>query len=439
MSFTRIKPGGWAVNEKLTSAQQNQLDIDHANAVDKTGDTVEGLITFQGGGGITIATGGFLTISGGSLNISGAGNSINLLSGASLTTDATSPVSFGGTLSVAGATTLGALTVNGITALNGATTVTGALTTSNTVTANGAVTTNSTLTTNDPVTHNDSVTCNSGLVVESGVLDLRPGAGALVEAGASLVHANLSNQTYQSGAVCTYQSGSSLTLNSGSTASIGGQMLFASGSTPLYNNGSSTTVIAGATWAFNNTPTFAAGLTVNGGTISHGVATTTNLAGTTTIAGSSNRLRLTSRDVTRVYDATNAVPSRLVFGGGGNQSPTVDTLNGFTILTAFDGSLPQEIAITLSPPHGSTLKTVRFSWAGTGSPGVTLSVLASGSTLASVSTTTTGDIDLSPDVVVDRVNQTYRARLRYTTGTVDGTVSLLRVTTICTVSEYDEG
>ena len=38
MSFTRVKPLGWAINEKLTSAQQNQLDIDHANAVDKNGD-----------------------------------------------------------------------------------------------------------------------------------------------------------------------------------------------------------------------------------------------------------------------------------------------------------------------------------------------------------------------------------------------------------------
>lgn len=34
MSFPRIKPSGFGVNEKLTSAQMNALDIDHAAAVD---------------------------------------------------------------------------------------------------------------------------------------------------------------------------------------------------------------------------------------------------------------------------------------------------------------------------------------------------------------------------------------------------------------------
>lgn len=34
MTFPRIKPANWGVNEKLTSAQMNALDIDHAAAVD---------------------------------------------------------------------------------------------------------------------------------------------------------------------------------------------------------------------------------------------------------------------------------------------------------------------------------------------------------------------------------------------------------------------
>lgn len=33
-TFTRVKPASWAIGEKLTSAQQNQLDIDHSNSVD---------------------------------------------------------------------------------------------------------------------------------------------------------------------------------------------------------------------------------------------------------------------------------------------------------------------------------------------------------------------------------------------------------------------
>ncbi len=51
MSFTRVGPnGGWLVNGTLTSAQLNALDIDHANAVDRSvaGDTVAGLITLAG-------------------------------------------------------------------------------------------------------------------------------------------------------------------------------------------------------------------------------------------------------------------------------------------------------------------------------------------------------------------------------------------------------
>jgi hypothetical protein len=34
MSFSPVKPGGWAFGELLTSAQMNALDADHANAID---------------------------------------------------------------------------------------------------------------------------------------------------------------------------------------------------------------------------------------------------------------------------------------------------------------------------------------------------------------------------------------------------------------------
>jgi hypothetical protein len=49
MSFTRVNPGGWAAGAKLTSAQQNQLDIDHANALDKStaGDTLLGTVSIN--------------------------------------------------------------------------------------------------------------------------------------------------------------------------------------------------------------------------------------------------------------------------------------------------------------------------------------------------------------------------------------------------------
>ena len=46
MSFSRVNPGGWGVGAKFTSSQANQLDIDHANALDKSGagDTLSGFI-----------------------------------------------------------------------------------------------------------------------------------------------------------------------------------------------------------------------------------------------------------------------------------------------------------------------------------------------------------------------------------------------------------
>ena len=37
MTFTRVNPLGWALFELLTSAQMNQLDIDHAAAIDGAG------------------------------------------------------------------------------------------------------------------------------------------------------------------------------------------------------------------------------------------------------------------------------------------------------------------------------------------------------------------------------------------------------------------
>ena len=60
MSFTRVNPGGWSVGAKLTSSQMNQLDIDHANALDKTtaGDTLSGPIAMASTATITASTAG---------------------------------------------------------------------------------------------------------------------------------------------------------------------------------------------------------------------------------------------------------------------------------------------------------------------------------------------------------------------------------------------
>ncbi|HEY6461622.1 MAG TPA: hypothetical protein VIY73_15750, partial [Polyangiaceae bacterium] len=54
MSFPRINPSGNPVGGKVTSAQFNQLDVDHANALDKTiaGDQLAGVMTMASTGQI---------------------------------------------------------------------------------------------------------------------------------------------------------------------------------------------------------------------------------------------------------------------------------------------------------------------------------------------------------------------------------------------------
>lgn len=79
MSFTRVKPGGYSVGGKVASGEFNQLDLDHANALDKTGDTITGTIHVGNGATLQFNSGGFLSLAPGSTV--GAGGTINLGSG----------------------------------------------------------------------------------------------------------------------------------------------------------------------------------------------------------------------------------------------------------------------------------------------------------------------------------------------------------------------
>lgn len=82
MSISRVKPAGWAVNEKLTSAQMNAVDTNITNALDKRSgqsDTLASTITVTG--------------------------SLSLTSSA-LSADGSSPVTLGSTLAVTGLSTL---------------------------------------------------------------------------------------------------------------------------------------------------------------------------------------------------------------------------------------------------------------------------------------------------------------------------------------------
>jgi hypothetical protein len=60
MSFTRVNPGGWSVNAQLGSSQMNSLDIDHANALDKStaGDQLAGVVTMAATAAVRVNTAG---------------------------------------------------------------------------------------------------------------------------------------------------------------------------------------------------------------------------------------------------------------------------------------------------------------------------------------------------------------------------------------------
>jgi hypothetical protein len=106
MTFSKVKPTGWQVNEKLTSAQMNSLDTDHSKAIDKTGDNVgsgggvTGQIDFKSGSTINALSGSTFNLQNGSdgyiatfVQVNGngtfAGGGFELSNGAVLQIDAT--------------------------------------------------------------------------------------------------------------------------------------------------------------------------------------------------------------------------------------------------------------------------------------------------------------------------------------------------------------
>jgi len=121
MSFTKIRPGGFAANSKLLSSEMTALDTDHANAVDKSGDVLTGNVHVGTGAFVTVDTGGSVAWTGsstatfvGTSSMSFAtgtavslasGASITLASGASATVAATCTFTSGGTAAWTGSST----------------------------------------------------------------------------------------------------------------------------------------------------------------------------------------------------------------------------------------------------------------------------------------------------------------------------------------------
>jgi len=284
MSFSRVKPGGWALNEKLTSGQINQLDINVSNAVDKTGDTVPGIITLDSGARIDVGNGASVRLllgaeiaclSGSQITVA-AGSGIQIVDGfitalVGSTTNFQCPLNAnGGLVSTTGSFSGLATFASGVN-ISGLTNALGALTVA------GATTTNGIMTTNAAVTHAAAVTCQSGLAVSAGVVDIQGGVAVLIDGGAGLTHANTSTQTHSGGSTETHASGSSDTYQSGSTLT--------------FAPASNITV--------NARPTLSAGIDVTAGLVATSATTVVDLDGTVTVKGASNRILLDERSIFR--------------------------------------------------------------------------------------------------------------------------------------------
>lgn len=113
MALTATKPGGWAFNEDLSSAQISAIDANVASAVDKRSgqsDTISSAITLAYPGTFVIATGAIETVaSGGQFIMAGtetisSGGNLNVASGGALTVQngGVSTVNAGGTLTASG-------------------------------------------------------------------------------------------------------------------------------------------------------------------------------------------------------------------------------------------------------------------------------------------------------------------------------------------------
>jgi len=73
VSFSRVNGGGWSANDLLDKDLLNELDLDHSNAWDKTGDTITGTVTVGAGSQLVIAAASDGVTCNGDITITGAG------------------------------------------------------------------------------------------------------------------------------------------------------------------------------------------------------------------------------------------------------------------------------------------------------------------------------------------------------------------------------
>lgn len=227
-----------------------------------------------------------------------------------------------------------------------------------------------------------------------------------------------STQTHKSGSNGVWESGSTLTQNASATWNLHGNNTVIPGGVFFCSFGSFVTFVC--------TPDFTGGLTTD-------AASSTNLAGTITITGAANRLKMTTRDVTRVYCPAGATPNQTIALSGTTSSPSASVANGYATLYAATG-VAQSLILPFVPPNGSTLKSVTIGW--TGASDVTVAVYKNSTVLGTPNTSSTaGDKTITINDVVDTELYHYRMVL---TRNSSGDVQWVNATAIYTVSEYAE-
>lgn len=464
MSFTRVKPLGWAINEKLTSAQQNQLDIDHVLAVDKTGDEILGNIEVQPGGRIAFGSTAVCAMTNGSILEVQNGAILRVTASGFLTVQAGSTTTFAGSTTFSGTTavTAGTLTISA-----------GVSTTINSqISVNGLAFFSQPLTCfNNLIMDGDSVPGNIKLrMKDASYLDvenfsklrllsgsaLDAQSGSTIDLSGTTNHKNGGNEVYQSGSVSTHADGSNEVYESGSILEQkSGAGWLCKGSVTITPTGTLFCSFGGTT-SFATTPTFFNGFTMSAGTAAiagtlsvsaastfSGTLTTSaaaNLAGTTTVVGASNTLKVTSRDVVKRIPMS-AGNAEVVYsdGAGGyitTQSPTYIGSSD-TLLFQVPTADIHKYNIPIYPPDNAVLKSISFTWSGTCS--VNVSIRRNGTSIGSAVAAPTGTVTISPNIAVDTATQSFSIEITAERVGSQDSASFTALFATYTVSEYDPG
>jgi len=472
MSFSRVKPDGWAVNEKLTSAQQNQLDIDHAKAVDKTGDTITGNVHIGNGARITVDSGGKIVNASGGIVELQSGSNTNYLTGATATWNngAFLTVTGGGQLTVTdSALTIGGTSVftvggsvtttfNGSIAFNGS----GVLGSSLLNVQSGAeirVKTGSRIyfENGSSVTFDTTVGIDmlADIAFGSGHVSSYPNGAQIFYQGAS-THTSTSTDTYQNGSTLTHASGSSETYESGASlaqasgaawtlsgaTSMPGTFTAANGSTITHANGSTETWASGAVVSFTAVPTFSNGFSSVGGTTSF--TSSVSMSGTTTIVGGTNRLKLTPRTKTKRIPLSSGI-AEVVFsdGAGGFITTQSPTYIGSTDILLFQipaaaTDTEHKYNVPLFPMDGWTLVSVTYTR--TGNSDLSVVIRRNGTAIGgTVDPSAVGTITITPNVVANTDTESFSIEIVATrTAVANQSSEVTDVFVTYSISEYSD-